>query len=164
MAAYALMPAATGGFYVHHLDNVALGTRPARLIEIGQQAAATGLCGLAACSTWLTLIGSAPYRGYDLILMVGLFGAAIGGSLAWYIPQAVPGNKSDPLADAKAERVRTLESAAMDHHADPAAARRWLQQPVAQLGNKSPIAAAENVDSYEDALGLLRRTQPPLAA
>ncbi|MGB9369041.1 MAG: hypothetical protein WCE79_23810 [Xanthobacteraceae bacterium] len=164
MAAYALMPAATGGFYILHLDNVASGRRPSRLIEICLQASVTAFCGLAACCAWLTLVGERPLHNYDLVLMVTLFGAVIGGSLAWYIPEAVPDRKFDPLADAREQRIRALESAAIVRFQDPALAKIWLDQSDVRLGNQTPRQAAGRVETYEDAVGLLYERKPRLAA
>ena len=62
---YALLPAATGGFYGFHLDNVELGQRPSRLWEIGSQALATTLCGLVAAPVWLALGGVSAMGNFD---------------------------------------------------------------------------------------------------
>ena len=91
---YALLPAATGGFYGFHLDNVELGQRPSRLWEIGSQALATTLCGLVAAPVWLALGGVSAMGNFDFVILVALLGLIVGGSLAWYLPQAAANRRS----------------------------------------------------------------------
>jgi hypothetical protein len=165
MAAYAAMPATTGAFYAFHLDNIELRCRPSRVLEVTVQAVVTAFFGLAACCAWLTLIGESLSKGYDLVIMVTLFGAIIGSSLAWYIPEAVPEIRPDPLGDESADRVLKLETAATDHFKDVSLARQWLDRRFAELGDRTPRAAAvESVEGYDDAIELLQRTPRLLAA
>src|SRR5436305_11851217 len=105
-ALYSLLPAATGGFYAYHLDNIALGTRPPRLWEIGAQALLTGFCGFAAASA------SLGDENFDVVCLIGVLGAAVGASLAWYIPPAAASAKRDPLCEARNERIEALTAAA----------------------------------------------------
>ena len=165
MAAYASMPATTGAFYAFHLDNIELRKRPSRMLEITLQAAATAFCGLAACSAWFALVGDNPREGYDLIIMATLFGATIGGSLGWYLPQAAPESRYDPLAEASTERVLKLESVAIEHFKDLNIARRWLERRFAELTGRTPRAAAsDSVDGYDAAVSLLHGPQTLVAA
>jgi hypothetical protein len=163
MAAYALMPSATGAFYAFHLDRVDIGNRLSRWKEIAVQAVVTGFCGLVASSAWARLVGTSPAQQYDLIILVVFFGAVIGGSLAWYIPAAAP-RKYDPLAAAKAERLAALRAAARKRFGDVALAEQWLGQPHAAFQNKPPIGAAATVEGYLQALGLLQGARPALVA
>lgn len=165
MAAYAMMPATTGAFYAFSLDNVALRCRPPRALEIALQAIVTAFFGAVSCSAWYALNGDDPRSGFDLIVMVTIFGAVIGGSLGWYIPQSVPQDPYDPLGDARAVRVRKLEGVALARFDDANAARQWLDHASVQLGSRTPRAAAgESVDGYDDAVGLLTGPQSRLAA
>jgi hypothetical protein len=158
-AFYALLPAATGGFYVYHLDNVELNRRPGRTREIGAQAAVTGFCGFTAASAWHTYVGTTPDAAYDAILLITLMGAAVGASLAWYIPAASASNRQDPLDETRAERVAALRASALGSFKDAAAAERWMQKPNPILGNQTPQAAAAEIAGYEKALSLLRRPE-----
>jgi uncharacterized protein (DUF2384 family) len=152
----ALLAMATGGFYVYHLDNAEIGRRPSRLWELGAQTAVTGLCGLvAACATWEFIFGSAS-AALDRIVLTAVVNAAVGLVLAWYIPQAAAATRYDPLADARDERARALDTAARTRMGD-AAAETWLDMPHPALGNKPPRAvAAANVDGFERAIALLQ--------
>jgi hypothetical protein len=49
-APFMLLPAATGAFYVYHLDNIELNMRPSRLRELSWQTIGTAICGLIAAS------------------------------------------------------------------------------------------------------------------
>ena len=147
---YSLLPAATGGFYAYHMDNVELGTRPPRLWEIGAQALATGFCGFAAASA------SFGDESFDVVCLIGAVSATVGVSLAWYIPSAAASSRYDPLAEARKERIQTLTVAARRRFEDPEAADRWLTQPHPALGNRSPHAAVSDVEAYEHALSLLQ--------
>ncbi|GLH79184.1 hypothetical protein SSBR45G_40930 [Bradyrhizobium sp. SSBR45G] len=156
MAAYAMMPATTGAFYAFSLDNIELRCRPPRWLEITLQALVTAFFGIVACSAWFTVTGDNPRNGYDLVILVMLFGAAIGGSLGWYIPASVPEEAYDPVGEVRAARVRKLEDIAGAKFGDPNTARQWLDKTSAQLGDRTPRAAArDGVDGYEDAVGLL---------
>jgi hypothetical protein len=92
---YSLLPAATGGFYTFHLDNVELGQRPSRLWEIGSQTLVTALCGLVAAPVWLTLGGGNATDDCDFIILVTLLGSVVGASLAWYLPRAAANRRSE---------------------------------------------------------------------
>ena len=91
---YALLPAATGAFYGFHLDNVELDQRPSRLWEIGSQALVTALCGLVAAPVWLALGAVSALGNFDFVILVALLGLIVGGSLAWYLPQAAANRRS----------------------------------------------------------------------
>ena len=82
---YALLPAATGGFYGYHLDNVELGQRPSRLWEIGSQALVTALCGLVAGAS----LAGARRRQYSATTRLcdpRDFAGSSGGRLARVVP------------------------------------------------------------------------------
>ena len=50
-APFALLAMVTSGFYVYHLDNAEICSRPSRSWELGSQIVMTALCGLiAACA------------------------------------------------------------------------------------------------------------------
>jgi hypothetical protein len=57
-----------------------------------------GFCGFAAASASLELIGQ---QAFDLVALIAVIAATIGGSLAWYIPAAAASTKRDPLAQAR---------------------------------------------------------------
>jgi uncharacterized protein (DUF2384 family) len=154
-APYALLAMATGGFYVYHLDNVEMNRRPSRLWEVGSQAIVTGMCGLIAASVSFELILGAASMAVDRIVLTAVIDAAVGSALGWYLPKAAAA-KFDPLADVKEERVRTLEATALARFGNSVAATDWLEQPNLALGNKSPRAAAVNVDGFEHAVSLLQ--------
>jgi uncharacterized protein (DUF2384 family) len=153
-APHALLPAATGGFLAYHLDNVELCRRPSRLWEVAPQALVTAFCGLAAASASVGFTTYTPAETLDQIVLITVIGAAIGASFAWYIPAAAS-TKSDPLAEAREERLRMLTAAARNRFKSPGEAEQWIARPHAALGNKPPQAAANDVEGYEQALGLL---------
>ncbi len=153
-APYALLAMATGAFYVYHLDNVEMNRRPSRLWEIGSQTIVTGICGLVAASVSFELILGDAGMAVDRIALTAVVDAAVGGVLGWYIPSAATA-KSDPLAEAKDERVRTLEAKALAWFGNSAAATDWLDRPNLALGNKSPRAAAVEVEGFEHAINVL---------
>lgn len=159
-APFALLPAATGAFYGYHLDNVELGRRPRRSWEIGLQGLVTALCGLVATPVWLAL-GGAVAGNADFIVLVTLFGAVVGASLAWYLPQAAASRRSDPMAEAQNARFAMLRAAAVDRLGNAELADQWLAQPHPSLGNRAPRDAAADIDLLIKALGLLHR---PVAA
>jgi antitoxin Xre/MbcA/ParS-like protein len=151
-----LLAMVTGGFYVWHLDNVELDTRPSRRWEIGCQAVLTGLCGLVAATVaWEVILGDASLA-IDKILLTAVINAAVGFVLAWYIPQAAAATRYDPLIEAREERIRMLEAATRTRFADPSAATAWLARPHAALDNRSPKAAAAEVEGFEQAMSLLQ--------
>jgi hypothetical protein len=159
-APYALLPAATGGFFACHLDNAELNSRPSRFIEAVEQAAVTGFCGLIASTAALVLAIDAPVHALDEILLMTAVGATIGGSFGWYLPQAAATLRYDPLAAARNERLRTLEAAALRQFKDPAKARRWIEHPLPALRDLSPKLAAVELETYEHAISLLETPQP----
>jgi hypothetical protein len=163
IAAFALLPAATGAFYAYHLDNARLGRRPQRWQEIGLQSLVTALCGLAATPVWLAL--NANGRGnVDFIILVTLFGAVMGASLAWYLPKAAAFHRYDPLADAKDARVAMLKAAALERFRNEQSAQWWMAQPHPALGNRTPAAAAADIELFAQVFGLLQRQQLAVAA
>ena len=88
-APFALLAMVTGGFYVYHVDNAEIGSRPSRWWELGRQTVMTGVCGMiAACATGEFIFGSASMV-IDKIVLTTMVNA-IGFALAWYIPQAAP--------------------------------------------------------------------------
>ena len=159
-AAFALLPAATGGFYAYHLDNVELGRRPPRWREIGSQTLATGLCGLVAAHNYAAVTGAG--NAYDYIALVTLMGMIVGASLAWYIPAAAQTENFDPLAQEQAARLAMLRAAAVRRFPSAEQADLWLEQRHPALGDMSPSQAAADVEGFEHAIWLLQR--PALAA
>jgi len=157
-APFALLPAATGGFYSYHLDNVELGQRPARPWEIGSQVVATALCALVATPVWLGLRGAIS-GNIDFIILVTLFGAVVGGSLAYYVPRTAA-RRYDPMDEARTVRSTMLRAAALDRFKSADLADQWLAQPNAALDNHTPSEAAADIELCIKALGLL---QGPLA-
>lgn len=152
----ALLAMATGGFYVYHLDNAEIGTRPFGLWEVGSQTMLTGIFGvIAACASWDIALGSAS-GAVDKIILQTAISTAIGFLLAWYIPQAAACAKYDPLAEAREERIGVLEAAARDRFGNPEIAANWLDTQHPALDHKSPRAAAVDLEDFEHALGLLR--------
>jgi hypothetical protein len=151
-----LVSAATGGFYVYHLDNVHFDRRPSRLYEVGFQAVVTGICGLIAQAASLEiLLGDDPLP-LDQIILTAVMFAAGGAALAWYIPEAAAAARFDPLKEAKEERIALLEAAAGRRFDEPAEATAWLDRPNPALGNKPPKAAASEVEGFEHAISLLQ--------
>lgn len=162
-APFALLPAATGGFFACHLDNAELNSRPPRFIEVAVQSAITGFCGLAASTASLVLAIDAPVAALDEILLMTAVGATIGGSFGWYLPTAAAALRYDPLAVAREERLRTLEVTALQHFEDPVKARQWIERPLSALRNLSPKLAATDIETYEHAISLLEPPQPAAA-
>jgi uncharacterized protein (DUF2384 family) len=64
--------------------------------------------------------------------------------------------RPDPLAEAREERLRMLEAAALKRFRDAGKAAEWLEQPHAALDNKSPKEAAADVASFDHAISLLQ--------
>ena len=159
----ALLGMVTGGFYVYHLDNAETGRRPSRVWELGAQSAATGLCGLlAACAAWQIIFGSAS-EAIDRIVLTTAINAAVGFAFGWYVPRAAAAAQYDPLAEASAERVRTLQAAARARLGDTAATA-WIDKPHPSLASKAPrAAAATDVDGLERAVSLLHGPQALVA-
>jgi hypothetical protein len=155
---FALLPAATGAFYVWHLDNAELRTRPSRPREIGLQAGVTALCGLFGTMAWLTAAGDVS-RSADFLVLVTLCGAVIGASLAWYLAGAAANRRRDPEADARDARIASLRTAALAHFGAEEPAEAWLAQPQPALRDRAPREAAADVDLYVTALGLLQRPE-----
>jgi uncharacterized protein (DUF2384 family) len=153
-----LLAIATGSFYVYHLDNVEMNRRPSRLSEVASQTVVTGICGFIAASVSFELILGAASKATDRIILTAAINAAVGFVLAWYIPKAAEA-KFDPLAEARNERVRMLEAKALARFGNSAAATDWLEKPNLALGNKSPRAAAADVDGFEHAISLLQGPQ-----
>jgi hypothetical protein len=162
-APYMLLPAVTGAFYAWHLDNAELETRPHWAREIGGQAVATGICGLIAATASTGIIFGDASVAIDLIALKALVSATVGASFGACIPQAAATTRIDPLAEARDDRVRSIEAAAMAHFATAADAQAWLARPHPALGSKSPKSAATDVDGYELAVSLLQ-APVPLAA
>jgi Protein of unknown function (DUF2384) len=156
MAAFALLPGATGAFYAYHLDNAELRRRPQRWKEIGLQSVVTALCGLAATPVWLALNGSAG-GNVDFTGLVTLFGAVMGASLAWYLPEAAASPRFDPLAEARDARVAMLRVATLERFGDVKSAQQWLAQPHPALGNRAPEQAAAHIELFARVLGLLQQ-------
>jgi hypothetical protein len=99
LAPFSLLPSSTGAFFVWHLDNCDLGKRPSRTWEIGLQAIITGLCaGVAANMSGFAL---------DLIALNAAVGAAIGASLAWYLPNAAMNSKEATQTEVTDESQKT---------------------------------------------------------
>jgi hypothetical protein len=158
-APFALLPAATGAFYGYHLDNVELGRRPSRLWEVGLQTLVTALCGLVATPVWLALGGNVAGNA-DFIILVMLFGAVVGASLAWILPQAAASRRSDPLVENQKTRIAMLRATALERFRNEELTEQWLAQPHPALNNLSPKDAAADIELCIKALGLL---QGPLA-
>jgi uncharacterized protein (DUF2384 family) len=152
----ALLAMATGGFYVYHLDNVELNRRPSLPWELGPQTVVTGICGLIASVVSFELILGAASAAIDRIVLTTVINAMVGFALAWYVPKAAAA-KFDPLANARDERVRTLEAKALTRFGNSAETIDWLERPNLALGNKSPRVAAAEVEGFEQAIGLLQR-------
>ncbi len=163
IAAFALLPAATGAFYGYHLDNVELGRRPLRWWEIGSQTLLTALCGLMATPAWLALDDDAA-GNTDFIVLVTLFGAVVGASLAWYLPKAAASHRYEPLAEAKEQRIAMLRAAALDRFGNKESAKRWLEQRNSDLDNRPPEDAAADIELFPKVLGLLQQVRLAAAA
>ena len=164
-APFVLLPAATGAFYVYHLDNIELNMRPSRLRELSWQTIGTAICGLiAASASFAVVFGDVSPVG-DQILLKAAISAVVGFSLAWYIPEAAAKAKarSDPLTQARRERIGLLEAAASRRFGDTIAAIDWLEQPHGALDGRSPRSAAADVEGYEKAISLLQGPQAVVA-
>jgi uncharacterized protein (DUF2384 family) len=101
------------------------------------------------------ILGTAS-QAIDRIVLTTIVSATIGFVLAWYVPQAAVAVKPDPLAEARAERMRTLATAARERLGDAASATVWLERPNRALGNQSPNQAAADLEGFEQAISLLR--------
>lgn len=157
-APYALMPAVTGAFYAAHLDDAELGRRPSsRLREIAPQAVITGLMGFAASDAWISLGNTNWPTGIDLVILVSLMGAAVGATLAWYIPKNAASRGYDPLFDAKESRAREIRALALQRFNDAVAAERWLTSKTASLQGQTPAGALKDARNYDDVLRLLSK-------
>jgi hypothetical protein len=154
-APFALLPAATGAFYGYHLDNVELGRRPSRLWEIGLQTLVTALCGLVATPVWLALGGDVA-GNTDFIILVTLFGALVGASLAWYLPQAAAYRRRDPQLEALKTRLAMLKTMALERLGSEELAEQWLARPHPALGNRAPKDAAADIEVFPKVAGLLQ--------
>jgi len=164
---YALLAMVTGAFYVYHLDNVEMNDRPTLVWEAGPQAVLTGIVGLiAALASWEIVLPTAHLviNGKELstatdvldkVVLTAVVSAGIGLWLACYIPRAAAEARYDPLAEARDDRVRTLQAAAMEHFGDTAASTAWLEKPNVVLEGKAPKVAAEQLDGFERAIALL---------
>jgi hypothetical protein len=158
-APFALLATVTGGFYVYHLDNAEIGTRPSRSWELGSQTVMAGVCGLiAACATGEFIFSNAGVVT-DKIVLATVVNAVVvvGFALAWYIPQAAVASRN-PLSAASEERVGALATAAKARFGEDGGAV-WLNETNPGLGNLSPPAAAVvSVEGFESAIGLLQGT------
>jgi len=159
-APFALLPAVTGAIYAWQLDNVELQRRPSRLIEIGSQAALTAILGFVASVAWTGMMLGDASMAIDHILLKTLIAATAGALLGWYVPMAAAASQYDPLAEARDERIRTLEAAALKRFGSPTATTAWLDAPHPVLAGKSPrAAAAADVEGFEHAVCLLQAPQ-----
>jgi hypothetical protein len=152
---YALLPAVTGAFYAAHVDNAELNCRPSRLFEILSQALLTGFVGLVAADGWVSLGDTAWPAGIDYVLLTGLMGFGVGGSLAWYIPENAIRRQFDPLREVRENRISQVTALAVERLGTQEAAERWLATPTASLQGASPIAALAEARNYEDVLRLV---------
>jgi hypothetical protein len=150
---YALLPATTGGFFVVHLDNAELNTRPSRFAEIGLQALVTALCGLVAVTA--TNAGALT-KALDMIVLITVISATIGAAFGAYFPVAAAAPRFDPLTALQEERVRALKEAALNKFGDKAAAKQWIEHPLPALGGDSPKVAARDIRRYGHAFDLLK--------
>jgi hypothetical protein len=160
IAAFALLPGATGAFYAYHLDNVKSTDRPARWKEIGLQSVVTGLCGLISTPVWLALNRNTGNNA-DFILLVTVFGAVLGGSLAWYLPRAASSRSYNLIAEVEKFRLTMLKEAASKRFGNERG-EKWLSDRQPTLDNRTPAEAIANNDLFLRALDLLQ--QQPLAA
>jgi hypothetical protein len=148
LAPYSLLWATTGAAYAVHLDNVELDARPARWQEIGLQAFVMAFCGV--------VVAGAARSDFDHLVLLAIFNAAIGASLAWYIPAAAARQKSDPLAEAWEQRQSILKAAARKKFKTLSAANNWLDRPNPSLDNQTPRAAVADLALFERTVSLLR--------
>lgn len=155
-APFALLAMVTGGFYVYHLDNAEIGSRPSRPWELGSQTALTAVCGLiAACAAGELIFGNAS-AVTDKIVLATAVSAVAGLVFALYFPRAAAAARYNPLAAVGEERVGALDTAARVRFGD-AAATVWLDQRHPALGNNSPRdAAAVGVEGFERAMSLVQ--------
>jgi hypothetical protein len=154
---FALLPAVTGAFYACHLDNVELGRRPQRFREVALQAMVTGCVGFVTAGAWLSLGNDGWGANLDYLLLVTALALVVGGSLGWYIPQAVSQSRYDPLDAARKDRLQSLETMAAEKLRSTDKAQAWLGTPLSLLNNMSPSAAASSIEGYQDAVALLHR-------
>ncbi len=150
---YALLPATTGGFFVVHLDNAELNTRPSRFAEIGLQALITAICALVAVTA--TNAGALT-KVLDMIIFVTVIGATIGAAFGAYFPAAAAAPRLDPLTALQEERVQALKAEALNKFETKAAARKWIERPLPELGDVSPKVAARDIQRYDRAFDLLK--------
>lgn len=155
-APYALMPAATGAFYAHHIDNAELASRPSRLFEIFPQAACTGFMGFAASEVWIGLGNTPLSQGIDFVILVTVMGLVVGASLAWYIPENAAARSRDPVLEARDIRLREIRALALQQFGNPAQANVWLETSAPSLKGLSPIAALGEARNYEDIIRVLK--------
>jgi hypothetical protein len=155
---FALLPATTGAFYAFHLDNVELGRRPARYWEVSLQALVTGAVSFVTAEAWLSLQGAPMAKSWDYLFFMVTLGLVIGGSLGWYIPEAVSKSRYDPLDHAKQERLSSLGAMATKQFENSQRASEWLSTPLDLLQNRTPIVAATTIEGYQDAVTLLQRS------
>lgn len=162
LLSYSLLPAASGAFYVLHLDNVDLAHRPQRKVEIATQALVTGFCGFVAATISLGFMQIGLAAALDYVSLIAVFGIVVGASLAWYIPAAVASSKYDPLADALAVRVSALKAEALRSLGSAELADGWVERPNPSLNNQSPRAASTDIVQFEKAMGLLQNAPAPV--
>lgn len=155
-APYALLPAVTGAFYAAHLDNVAFGTRALAYREIGWQALLTCVCALVAAPVWLTL-GHGISSAMDFIALSGVLGLTAGIALGWYIPRAAEARRITPLTIARDARIEKLRLIARGRFSADELAEQWLHRPNSDLGENTPVAAAEDIETYNKIVSLLPR-------
>jgi hypothetical protein len=159
-APYALMPAATGVFFVYHLDSVALGVRPAwRAVEVLPQALITAFFGFAASQIWIGLGGAQPPgapSGLDFVLLVAAMGFVVGAALAWCVPRYALASANDPLTRAQTARVQQVRAIAAERMGS-AAAEGWLSTANPSLDDLSPLGALADVRNHEEVLRLLNQ-------
>ena len=152
---FAMMPAVTGAFYAAHVDNAELNCRPSRLFEILSQALLTGLVGLVAADAWVSLGPTTWPVGADYVILTGLMGFGVGGSLAWYIPENAIRRQFDPLREVRESRIHQVTALAVERLGTQDAAERWLATPTASLQGLSPLAALAEARNYEEVLRLI---------
>jgi hypothetical protein len=155
-APFALLAMVAGGFYVYHLDNAEICSRPSQSWVLGSQIVLTGVCGLIATCATGELIFGGPGMVIDKILLATVVNAVVGLALAWYIPQAAAAARYNPLSAASKERVGALETAAKARLGEDSGAL-WIDETHPTLGNRSPrVAAVLSVEGFESAIGLLQ--------
>jgi hypothetical protein len=153
-APFALVAMVSGGFYVYHLDNGEMCSRPPRLWELGGQTAMTGICGLIAACVAGDLIFDNAAIAADKVVLTTVVNSVMGFVFAWYTPRAAAATRNS-LSVASEERVGALDIAAKVRLGEDRAAL-WLEKKHPALGNVSPRAAAvASVEGFESAIGLL---------